>query len=282
MSIYKPVSSISNSLMSIGGSLLGGIASGLGSKFGSGLGGSLGKAALNIGVSAVSRKVAGVIQPLAYSADSFLQKQLTNLTESDGINLFSEDASLSKGALEIAGGLSFQDMWEIVQETDAYSLSRKNFYILEINDRSGSAPTDKDGSKHNKFNLLTTNLSFSPITINSEAVQIGSIELDKLQSSGRTEMTLTCLDDSMGTIKNWASQRASSVAPSDGTFLPPYFYLFDVKVIFGTNVENSDYYNETYTMRISEMSHELSRESQALENVSLKFTQWDTCMPTFF
>ena len=281
MSIYSPVSSVTNAAMSFAGSLLGGISNRLGASLGNSLGGRLGAAALGQVGNAVSRRVAGVIEPLANKADAWLNTQFNKMLGQVGLNLFSNDVSLSDGALNIAGGLSFKDMWQIVQQTDAYTLSRKNFYVLEINDRSYQSPTAKDG-KHSLFNLLTTNLSFMPITINSEAVQIGSVEIDKLQSSARTEMSLTCLDDQFGTIKNWAKGRAAATAPSDGTFSIPFLYLFDVKVIFGTNVENSAFYNETYTMRLSEMSHELSRSGQALEEVTLKFTQWDTCMPSMF
>lgn len=281
MSIYSPISSISNAAMSVGGSLLGGVTSQLGARLGNSLGGRLGAAVLGQVGNAVSRRVAGVVQPLANRADAWLNGQFNNMLGAVGLNLFSKDVDLSDGALNIAGGLSFKDMWQAVQAVDAYTLSRKNFYVLEINDRSYQSPTAKDG-RHSLFNLLTTNLSFTPVTINSDAVAVGSIELDRLQSSGRTEMTLTCMDDQWGTIKNWAKGRASAVAPSDGTFSIPFLYLFDVKVIFGTNVEQSEYYNETYTMRLSDMTHELSRSGQALEEITLKFTQWDTCMPSYF
>lgn len=267
--------------MSVGASVLGGVTQQFGARLGSSLAGRLGAAALGQVAHAASRRVAGVVEPLANQADAWLNGQFNQMLGSMGLNLFSSDVNLSDGALNIAGGLSFKDMWQTVQEIDAYTLSRKNFYVLEINDRSGQSPTAKDG-RHSLFNLLTTNLSFTPITINSEAVAIGSVELDKLQTSARTEMSLTCLDDQWGTIKNWAKGRASAVAPSDGTFAVPFLYLFDVKVIFGTNVEQSSYYNETYTMRLSEMSHELSRSGQALEEVTLKFTQWDTFMPSYF
>jgi hypothetical protein len=281
MSIYSPVSSATNALMSVGGSILGGVAGKLGAGFGSSFGGRLGAAAVSAATHAVSRRVAGVIQPMANKVDSWINKQYNKMMGKVGLNIFSEDVDYADGALNVAGGMAFKDMWEIVQATDAYTLSRKNFYVLEISDRSYQSPTAKDG-KYSLFHLLTTNLSFSSVTIGGEAVQLGSVEIDHLQSSARTEMTLSCYDDAMGTIKNWAKGRANATAPSDGTFGIPFLYLFDVKVIFGTNVENSDYYNETFTMRLSDLSHELDRSSQALEVVSLKFTQWDTCMPAMF
>ncbi len=274
MSLYNPVSSVSNTVLGIGGGILGGLADGLGQAIGQATGseflGNIAGAVASQVTNEASRRAAAKLQDWAFDADDKLAS----------LGVF-KNGQVSDGALNIAGGLSFSDMWQNFQEIDGDNLSRRSFWIIEIDDRSGHAPVAKDGTRNTMFNLLTTNLSFNQTIINSEAVPVGSIELDKLQSSARTEMQLSVMDDEYGTIKRWIKRKALSTAQSDGTFLMPFFYLFDVRVVFGTNVALKEYYSETYTMRLADAQHELDRKDRSsLEEFQLKFVQWDTCMPS--
>lgn len=294
MSIYKPVSSASNALLGVGGSLLSGVSGALGNALGNMIPassnpnlqalGNLGRSTINAGLgmasSEINRRTNSKVQNFAYDMDERFSSAKNSLLNTFGLGVF-QDGRISQDALNMAGNLSFQDMYHLWRETNPDDLSRKNFYVIEINDRSDYAPTDKDGAKFSKFNLLTTNLQIVAFELQSETIEVGSIVLDKPMNSSRTEMQLTLLDDKYGTIKRWAERKSQSIAQSNGMFLPAIYYIFDVKVVFGTNVALSEYYNQIYTMRLASMHHDLGRGDQGLEEVALQFVQYDTCMPSF-
>lgn len=284
MSIYKPVSSITRAGVGTLGSVLSSVAGNLGLKLGnnsetllSKLGNTALQASLNLGVSELTRRVANPTLNWAHRADEKLAHIARKGLKTFGLNAFNNESAV-RDSMRHAGNLSMYNIWENYHNTNPDLLSRKNFYILEVNDRSDRAPTN-NGHKHSMFNLLATSLSFNSFDISGESVQVGAIELDKLSASTRTTMNLTMLDDEFGTIKRWAEHKSQTMASSDGTFMPPSYYVFDVRVVFSTNVALSDYYEQIYTMRVQSMPHELSRTDQGLEEIQLVFAQADTCMP---
>lgn len=285
MAIYKPVSNLTRRAAAVGGSVLGGLSSALGAKIGSAFGGSaLGRAAgglvqkgLNTAASEASRRLGNKAANWAQRADDKISRIARKKLKTFGLNAF-ENEVLSREAVHFTGGLSVRQIWENYKKTDVDSLSRKNFYLLEVNDRTNAAPVS-DGSRHSQFNLLATSLSFTAFDIQGEGVPVGAVELDKPSASPRTVMNLTMLDDQWGTVKRWAEQKALMIASSDGTFLPPSYYVFDVRVVFGTNIPDEAFYEQIYTMRVQSMPHELSRTEQGLEEIQLTFCQADTFMP---
>lgn len=281
MAIYKPVSSVSKRAIGVAGSVLGGIGNSIGSaignKIGNGVVGNVIQTGIGIATSEVTRRATNKLMDVAYKADEKVSKSLRKGLKTFGLNAF-DNEYIGRNALHHAGNLSFQDMFEIYKHTNPDELSRKNFYLLEVNDRSGNAPTS-NGHKYSQFNLLATSLSFNSFEISGEAVPIGAAELDKPTENARTTMTLTMLDDKFGTIKKWAEQKSQMVSASDGTFMPPAYYVFEVRVVFGTNVSDQRFYEQIYTMRIQSMAHELARTEQGLEELQLTFVQADTCMP---
>lgn len=232
---------------------------------------------VNIATSELTRRVANPI----FQATQKLDTRLKNITRKGlktfGLNAFNNE-SRAHNPLAVSGNLTMWQVWENYKHMNVDGLSRKNFYVLEINDRTNSAPTH-NGAKHSQFNLLTTNLTFNSFDIQGEPVQVGSIELDKFNANAKTTLSLTVFDDENGTIKRWAENKAHAIASSDGTFLPPAFSAFEVRIVFGTNIPHSDYYEQIYTMRVQTMPHELSRNEQGLEELQLAFTQVDTFMP---
>ena len=287
MSIYKPVSNVSRRALSFSGSLLNGIGGALssrvGAKFGEGIGGKLAQAALNKGtnlaVSEITRRVANPIMKLAQSADNRLKNIARKGFKTFGLNAFDNEV-IAHNALHHMGNLSIWDAWQNYKLMNIDGLSHKNFFVLEINDRSNSAPSS-NGNRHAQFNLLCTNLSFTSFDIQGEAVQVGAVELDKPSANAKTVLNLTVFDDEVGTIKRWAENKASMIAASDGTFLPPAYYVFEVRIVFGSNIANSAFYEQIYLMRVQTMPHELSRTEQGLEELQLTFTQTDTFMPAW-
>ncbi len=287
MSIYQPVSTVTRRALGVGGSILNGVAgqisTNLGANLGNGLSGRLAQTALNAGtnlaVSEITRRVTNPLMDFAQQADNRLKSVARKGLQVFGLNGF-DDENISRNALHYSGNLSILQAWENYKLSNVDSLSRKNFYLLEVNDRSGNAPTS-NGKRHSQFNLWCTNLSFTSFDIQGEAIQVGAIELDKPTANAKTVMNLTMFDDEFGTIKRWAQNKASMIAASDGTFMPPAYYVFEVRVVFGTNIAHSSYYEQIYTMRVQTMPHELSRTEQGLEELQLTFSQVDTFMPSW-
>lgn len=289
MAIYRPVSSIANVGLSIGNGILGGVTDSISSKLGGMMpatrlgkvGGALVGAGMQQASSEISRRVSSKVNSLAYSADKRLSKAKNSLLNTFGLGLFDSIGVSSQGLLD-SGGLTMRDIYQIWQETDPHSLSRQNFYVIEVNDRSGNAPVSRvNGQKYSRFNLLCTDLSFSSFEMQNEPVNVGSVVLNKLTSNQPTELSLTLYDDMAGSIKKWAEQKSLMMTQSNGLVMPPINYIFDVRIIFGTNIDDDDYYHQIYTMQMGSMQHQLTRESVDIEKVQLQFTQFDTCMPSF-
>lgn len=283
MSLYKPISSATRAVLGVSGSVLNGAVGNLTKSLnlGDNLGGQLANTALtaasNLGVSEITRRVSNPLMNVANKLDTRLKNIARKGLKTFGLNAF-DNVGLADNALQHMGNLSIRQVWENYKLMNVDDLSRKNFFVLEINDRSHSAPTS-GGSIHSQFNLLTTQLSFNSVDIQGEAIPIGAVEMDKPSANSRTTLSMTVFDDAHGTIKRWAENKAHMIAASDGTFMPPAYYVFDVRIVFGTNIPDENYYEQIYTMRMQTMPHELSRNDKGLEELQMTFTQTDTFMP---
>ena len=283
MSLYKPISSATRAALGVSGSVLNGVAGNLTNSrnLGDNLGGQLANTALtaasNLGVSEITRRVSNPLMNVANKLDTRLKNIARKGLKTFGLNAF-DNVGLADNALQHMGNLSIRQVWENYKLMNVDDLSRKNFFVLEINDRSHSAPTS-GGGIHSQFNLLTTQLSFNSVDIQGEAIPIGAVEMDKPSANSRTTLSMNVFDDAHGTIKRWAENKAHMIAASDGTFMPPAYYVFDVRIVFGTNIPDENYYEQIYTMRMQTMPHELSRNDKGIEELQMTFTQTDTFMP---
>lgn len=283
MSLYKPISSATRATLGVSGSVLNGAVGNLTNSLnlGDNLGGQLANTALtaasNLGVSEITRRVSNPLMNVANKLDTRLKNIARKGLKTFGLNAF-DNVGLADNALQHMGNLSIRQVWENYKLMNVDDLSRKNFFVLEINDRSHSAPTS-GGGIHSQFNLLTTQLSFNSVDIQGEAIPIGAVEMDKPSANSRTTLSMTVFDDAHGTIKRWAENKAHMIAASDGTFMPPAYYVFDVRIVFGTNIPDENYYEQIYTMRMQTMPHELSRNDKGIEELQMTFTQTDTFMP---
>lgn len=289
MSIYKPVSSATRGLLGISGSILSGVSNAIGNKIIGAVSSQTSNkiiqgavnSAIQTGVSManneITRRVSNPLMQTAQSLDTRLKNIARKGLKTFGLNAF-DNQGIKHNTIPHAGGLSILDAWENYKHTNPSGLSHKNFYVLEINDRSPNAPTS-NGDKHSMFNLLTTNLQFTSIDIQGETVQLGSVEADRLSANARTVINLTVIDDKLGTIKRWCEQKAFMMASPDGTFMPPAYYCFEVRIVFGTNIADARFYEQIYTMRLQTMPHELTRQEQGLEELQLTFAQTDAFMP---
>ena len=277
MAIYKPVSSITRKLLGTANNALSGSLSNLAQKPTLNIALSLAQKATHIANSQITQAVSSNALGLASKLDNKISHLTRKGLSAIGLNAF-DAQTIQDAAMQHNGNLTIAQIWQNYQLTNVDNLSRKNFYILEINDRQASQPT-QNGAYHSLFDLVATHLSFTSFDIQGEAVQIGSVEAEKIGANARTILNLTVFDDETGTIKQWAQTKATTVAASDGTVMPPAFYCFEVRIVFGTNIADSRFYEQIYTMRVQTMPHELSRNEQGLEEITLTFAQTDTFMP---
>lgn len=285
MSIYQ--TSLFGDLAKTGGGLLTGVTSGLSGKLGGavskalggGVIGSLAAGAINYGTNTAMSSVVQKLDKLGNKADRKFDKLLSTSFRELGISAF-ENGQPSDSGLLFAGGLSMKDMQQIVEAADSKTLSRKNFYVLEISDGLNGQPVEGLQPHLSKFNLFTQSLDLNPIDINGDVHLFGSASMNMPQQNNLTEMNLVILDDISGTIKQWARQKLAFTAPSDGTVMPAIYRTFSVRIIYGTNKALDDYYNERYTMELASSNVQLARTEQGLEEISLRFTQESTFMPT--
>lgn len=288
MCIYKPVSSATRGLLGVSGSVLNGVSQALGNKlsgvikttFSNDTVQNIAQSALQTGVNLatneITRRVANPLSTWAQKQDTRLKNIARRGLKTFGLNAF--DNTRATNNMAHMGGLTVWQAWENYKHTNPDELSHRNFYVLEINDRSNTAPT-ANGDYHSMFNLLATNLQFTSIDIQGEGIDIGSTEADKLTANARTVMNITVIDDKLGTIKRWCENKAFMMASSDGTFMPAAYYCFEVRIVFGTNIADARFYEQIYTMRLQTMPHELTRQEQGLEELQLTFVQTDTFMP---
>jgi hypothetical protein len=130
-----------------------------------------------------------------------------------------------------------------------------------------------------KFNLYAMDVSYDPITIGGDAVNIGSAVIDALTQTERVEISVTVRDDEFGTIKKWADGKASQTARADGTFGVPADYGLNIRILHGFMGDETALgrgYSQTFVCRVSGISIQKSRADSGLSEYQIKFTQMDT------
>lgn len=130
-----------------------------------------------------------------------------------------------------------------------------------------------------KFNVYATDVSYSPITIEGEPVNIGSAVIDNVTATGHVEISVTCRDDKYGTIKKWADGKASQVAHADGTFGLPADYALNIRILHGyvgDDIALGRGYSQSFVCRIGSVEISKSRGDTGLNDLQIKFTQIDT------
>lgn len=130
-----------------------------------------------------------------------------------------------------------------------------------------------------KFNVYAMDVSYSPITIEGEPINIGSAVIDNVTTTAHVDISVTCRDDKYGTIKKWADGKASQVAQADGTFGLPADYALNIRILHGyvgDDVALGRGYSQSFVCRISSVEISKSRSDNGLNDLQIKFTQIDT------
>lgn len=159
------------------------------------------------------------------------------------------------------------------QEFIALSRVRKNHFIVQMESKLA-------GNFSEKLNLFVTDADLNPMNISGEKHRVGGAFVDSPTGAEATEVRLTTMDDKQGTIKRWFEQHCAAVAASDGTFGVPANYAITIRVLHGV-VDGEDVTSAFVNKglyRAANYEVQLSRREQAMQEVTLTFSQLDSFM----
>lgn len=187
--------------------------------------------------------------------------------------------SLGSGAgSKVIGGVTLEKAKEIFNEVANTDHARKNLFYISVDDISPSG--DWLGEGNANFNLFATEVSYTPVTIQGDAVSVGSAQFDAAKGSERVEVRVTTLDDDKGTIKRWFNAKAAAFAHPDGTFGLPIDYLLHITILHSFIAEDApgagSGLKNKYLVRAGSIEHSLSRREDGLEEIQMTFVQHDT------
>lgn len=171
-------------------------------------------------------------------------------------------------------GISPKEATRIFKEWTGVDLASNSLYLIEISDISGSNASPEE------FQMFTTSISYSPITIPAEKQNIGSAVIDGVKLTEHVDMNLTTYDDKKGTIKRWLDNKAGQIAKPDGTVGIPIDYLVRVRVLhaFFSDETNNGGYEVKYLMRPVSVEHSIGRAEGGKQELQIVLTQFDTFM----
>ena len=183
----------------------------------------------------------------------------------------------------LLGGMSTEEALDVMRQMRNAKLTRKNLFYLRMEDLN---PPEISYDAMNgliacsSFDMFALDVNYGPATLSGEKVSIGSGFMDKLTGSEATEMQITTMDDERGTLKRWFEGKVSQAAHIDGTFGLPRDYCVNIEVVHAVpsaDVRGSDLaYRASFTMRPVAIQHDLSRRDQAMQELQMSFSQFDS------
>lgn len=128
------------------------------------------------------------------------------------------------------------------------------------------------------FNMLATNVSYTPFSIESEQYNVGSAIIDGARSSQKAEISITTMDDEQGTIKKFFKQKASEIIHKDGTVGVLSDGLVQIRVLhaFVSDNTNQGGFEETIICRPVSIDYDLDRRTDEMQEFTMRFEQTDT------
>lgn len=165
--------------------------------------------------------------------------------------------------------------------------ARKNLWYIEIEDEN---PNTMTGGLIRRLNQFAVDLNYTPWTIQSEDVQVGSLHMDGVTGSERTEIRLTTFDDARGLLQKWFYGKCGQISNGDGTFGVPRDYMLKFRIrkmavsreewvhsnTQGLKFGKDSSWDDAFTVRPTSIEIDLSRRDQALQELQMTFTQMDT------
>lgn len=134
------------------------------------------------------------------------------------------------------------------------------------------------GGITSNFNMLATNLSYTPFSIESSNHNVGAAIVDAVRSAQKAEISITTMDDEQGVIKKWFKQKASSAVHADGTVGVLADSLIQIRVLhaFVSDNTNMNGFEETLIVRPAGVEYEFDRREDGVQEFTLRFEQTDT------
>lgn len=141
-----------------------------------------------------------------------------------------------------------------------------------------NALSNKGGGMTNIHNMLATNVSYTPFSIEGEPYQVGSAIIDNAKSSAKAELSISSMDDEQGTIKRWFKDMASRVIHTDGTVGVSSEGLVKITMLhaFISDHTNQGGFEESIICRPVSLDYELDRRADELQEFTMRFEQTDT------
>lgn len=183
----------------------------------------------------------------------------------------------------LLGGMSAVEALEVMREIRKAKLTRKNLFYIRIEDLTPPAISYdflNGAMACTSFDLFAVDVSYSQCTLTGEKIALGSGFMDKLTGSEAVDLTITTMDDERGTLKRWFEGKVAQAAHPDGTFGLPRDYCVNFEIVHAVpspDVRGSDLaYRSNFTMRPVAMPLDLSRRDQAMQELQLSFSQFDS------
>lgn len=297
MSLYNNVSdSLIKSLN--GGNFLGGVDTSIRD----GISGATGKAAELAGGGKLANNIAGRVSSMAGSAasnalNSHIPPELKRAinTGADSVNTLLNGGSwddvasniLDSGVADqvlgrlagnsymgkktqLYGGISANDAKRIHSEAITTKRAKKNLFLLKVKSALG-------GDQSHEFNLFCTDIDHSPLIISGDRANVGGASVDLPTSSDADEMRITTMDDRNGTMKKWMEKHGAAVVARDGTVGVPANYMITIEIEHAFVGDARGYVSKGIYRAVTYESS-LSRKDDAMEEISMTFTQLDTFM----
>lgn len=178
----------------------------------------------------------------------------------------------------LLGGMTPAQASERIREIHrARPAHKANFYV-RMTDLNPPAGLNAEAV----LQLLAVDVSYNPATLTGDKVVIGGAVMDRLTGSEAVELRITTMDDEIGTLKSWFDAKCAQAVAQDGTFGLPRDYCVLIEVVHGlpdpevVAPSGSEPYSAHVWMRPVTVEHELSRREQALAELNMSFTQFDS------
>lgn len=183
----------------------------------------------------------------------------------------------------LMGHMTPRQVMELQQRIREMGPARRNLFYVQITD--GNPPDMKVGSEStatDAIRLLALDVSYNGCTISGERTPVGAGFMDRVTGREAVELSITTMDDEVGSIKRWFLGKAEQIVSRDGTFGLPVDYQVYIEVVHGVAdpevggkfVARS--FVSTHAMRPAAIQHELSRRDQGPEEIQMTFTQLDS------
>lgn len=143
---------------------------------------------------------------------------------------------------------------------------------VSLGDQSTAPPTDVGYLMH----LFATEVSYAGVTLTGDKVALGGGSMDLLHGREAVEITITTMDDEVGTLKRWFEAKCRQAVHMDGTVGLPAEYIVNFSILHATPKATVSAFGSYMAMRPVSIQYDLSRNDDAPQLLTMTWTQFDT------